>query len=133
MKDSIKREQSQTGLNSAERENFWPKVKKFIEILNADAALKLLKAGKKLQGVLYIDESTGVLTYKPNNPHSKITKTDSLMGYTDYGRVTENSKFVKVYELYPKMMGVKRMSKAIDREADDVKDIIASREIIDRV
>ena len=55
------------------------------------------------------------------------------MGYTDFGRVTENSKFVKVYELYPKMMGVKRMSRAIDREADDVKDIIASREIIDRV
>ena len=108
-------------------------MKKFIEILNADAALKLLKAGKKLQGVLYIDENTGVLTYKPNNPPSKITKTDLLMGYTDFGRVTENSKFVKVYELYPKMMGVKRMSKAIDREADDVKDIIASREIIDRV
>ena len=133
MKDSIKREQSQTGLNSAERENFGPKVKKFIEILNADAALKLLKAGKKLQGVLYIDENTGVLTYKPNNPPSKITKTDSLMGYTDFGRVTENSQFIKVYQLYPKVMGTRRMLNAVDREANDVKDVIETSNIINNV
>ena len=107
-------------------------MKKFIEILNADAALKLLKAGKKLQGVMYYDARIG-LVYKPNNPPTPNRNNEFLLGRTDFGRVTENSKFVKVYELYPKMMGVKRMSKAIDREADDVKDIIASREIIDRV
>ena len=106
---------------------------KKVFIINADVALKLLKAGRKLQGVLYYDEHTSMLTYKPNNSPSQNGNSDSLVGRTDFGRVTENSKFIKVYELYPKMMGVKRMTKAVDREAEDVKDLIMTREIIERV
>ena len=113
--------------------SFVPKTKKFIEILNADYALSLLKAGKKLQGVLYYDKSTGVLTYKPNNPPSQKGSTDSLLGRTDFGRVTGNSRFIKVYQLFPRVMGLRRMTKAVDREADSVKDIIQDVEIIDCV
>ena len=108
-------------------------MKKFIEIINADYALSLLKAGKKLQGILYIDERTGVLTYKPNNPPSKHGNRDSLLGYTDFGRVTGNSKSFKVYQLFPRVMGLHRMKKAVDREAENVKNIIKDVDIIDCV
>ena len=107
-------------------------VKKYINILNGEEALRLLMAGKKLQGVLYYDARIG-LVYKPNNPPTPNRNNEFLLGRTDFGRVTENSQFIKVYQLYPKVMGTRRMLNAVDREANDVKDVIETSNIINNV
>ena len=108
-------------------------MKKYIWIINAIEVMKLLKEGKKLQGVLYIDKETGWPTFKPNNPPKTKVSNTELLGHTDFGRVTRNSKFVSIIQHFPIMMGVLRMTKAIDRETIDVKSIIETNEIIERV
>ena len=91
-----------------------------------------MKAGKKLQGTLYLDEKTGWLTFKPNSaPRTK--KKEELVDHTSFGRVTETSNSYKVYERFPKVMGMHRILSAIDREAKDVKASIFTNELIDRV
>ena len=42
-------------------------MKKFVFVLNAIELLALLMNGKRVEGVLYIDQDTGVLTFKAYN------------------------------------------------------------------
>ena len=106
-------------------------MRKFIFIFNAIEVVKLLKAGKKLQGVLYLDDK-GWLTFKPNNP-PKASSKERVVEHTSFGRVTETSASYKVYERFPKVMGLHRIMSALDREVKDVKGAIFTNEIIDRV
>ena len=78
MKNSIKREQSQKGLNSAERENFSTSCKKYIYILNAVSVMAKLLKDKRIEGVLYIDQNTGKLTFKAYNRQSREREKDRL-------------------------------------------------------
>ena len=106
-------------------------MRKFIFIINTIEVVKLLKAGKKLQGVLYIDDK-GWLTFKPNNP-PRIKSKEQLVDHTSFGRVTETACSYKVYERFPKVMGLHRIMEALEREVKDVKAAIFTNEIIDRV
>ena len=69
MKDSIKREQSQTGLNSAERENVGLKVKKYIEL--SEEVIARLVSGKSVEGSLHHDKRTGKVTFLAYNRKSR--------------------------------------------------------------
>ena len=107
-------------------------MRKFIFIINAIEVIKLLKAGKKLQGVLSIDDKVG-LTFKPNNPPRTKIKVGETLGHTDFGRVSRTQQFLDVFLHFPIAMGMKRIVKAIDREVVDVKDLIETSDIVDRV
>ena len=108
-------------------------MKNFVFIVNAIEVINIIKTGKKLQAVISYDPQTRMIVIKPNNPpKTKVNRTE-LLGHTDFGRVTRNSKFVNIIQHLPIMMGAKRMIKAIDRETIDVKDIIETNEIIERV
>jgi hypothetical protein len=61
MKNSIKKVQSQTGLNSAERENVGLKVKKYIEL--SEEVIARLVSGKCVEGSLHRDKWTGKVTF----------------------------------------------------------------------
>ena len=108
-------------------------MKKYVFLVNAIEVVSILKAGRKLQAVISYDPNTHMIVIKPNNPPKTKVSNTELLGHTDFGRVTRNSKFVNIIQHFPIMMGAKRMTKAIDREAIDVKDIIETNEIIERV
>ncbi len=107
-------------------------MKKYIFVINAIAVLNLLKSGKKLQGVLYYDKAQRALVFKANNPPKTKTNTTDVLGHTDFGRVTRNSRFVNIIQHYPISMGTRRMVNAIDRETEDVKDIVITNDLIER-
>ena len=107
-------------------------MRKFIFVINAIEIMKILKAGKKLQGTLYLDEKTGWLTFKPNSA-PRVNRKEVLVDHTSFGRVTETANSYKVYGRFAKVMGLHRILSAIDREAKDVKASIFTNELIDRV
>ena len=72
MKNSIKKEQSQTGLNSAERENFRTSCKKYIQI--EEEVLVRLVEGKYVEGSLHRDKWTGQITFRAYNRQSRKRK-----------------------------------------------------------
>ena len=60
-------------------------MKKYIFILNAIELLKLLLDGKYVQGVLYMDQNTGRITFKaynrqPSSPRKGRTREEAALG-----------------------------------------------------
>ncbi len=108
-------------------------MRKLVWVINAVDVVKTIKTGKKLQGVIAWDDKLGMITIKANNPPGVKVRKDSLLSRTDFGRVTESTQFYNIYEHIPKVLGLARITNAIDRDAKDAKAAIVTNEIIDRV
>lgn len=106
-------------------------MKKYIFVMNAMALLGLLKNGKHVEGVLYVDESTGNLTFKAYNRKPYKRKRDRLIQLLEHGWVKESPDRIKVYESVPKDLGTPRVLTILDREHKAAKDALIDREIDD--
>ena len=109
MKNSIKKEQSQTGLNSAERENFRTSCKKYIQI--EEEVLVRLVEGKYVEGSLQ----------------------DKLIRYLEHGWVKESTKNLKYYESIPKKIGMASVISVLERDTKVAKEALVDYELINRV
>jgi hypothetical protein len=108
-------------------------MKKYIFLLNAVELLKKIATERRAEGVLYIDENTGRLTFKAYNRKSKKRWRDRIIQYLEHGWVKESKERIKVYESIPKIIGTTRMMVVLDREIKTAKDALVVKEIIDRV
>ena len=133
MKNSIKREQSQTGLNSAERENFRTSCKKYVFVLNAIELMKLLVDGKRVEGVLYIDQNTGKLTFKAYNRKPQNKRKDVLVKKLPWGWIKESLERIKVFGSFPKDFCTAQIIELLNEHNQDAKNALIDREIIDFV
>ena len=129
MKDSIKREQSQTGLSSAKRENFGPKVKKYIEI--SEEALARLVEGKYVEGSLHRDAWTGRLTFNAYNRQPRKRQKDLLVKKLPWGWVKESLQRIKVFGSFPKDMGTANILGELELHHRDAKSALIERELIE--
>ena len=129
MKNSIKREQSQTGLNSAERENFSTSCKKYIFVLNAVSVMAKLLKDKRIEGVLYIDQNTGKLTFKAYNRQPRIRHKDQLVKKLPWGWVKESVERVKVFGSFPKEYSTAQVMGLLEEHTKDAKNALIEREL----
>ena len=133
MKNSIKREQSQIGLNSAERENFRTSCKKYVFVLNAIELLKQLVDGKRVEGVLYMDQDTGKLTFKAYNRKPQIKRKDVLVKKLPWGWIKESLERIKVFGSFPKDFCTAQIIELLNEHNQDAKNALIDRESIDFV
>ena len=133
MKNSIKREQSQIGLNSAERENFRTSCKKYVFVLNAIELLKQLVDGKRVEGVLYMDQDTGKLTFKAYNRQPQNKRKDVLVKKLPWGWIKESLERIKVFGSFPKDFCTAQIIELLNEHNQDAKNALIDREIIDFV
>ena len=103
-------------------------MKKYIFVLNAIELMALLLSGKRIEGALYIDKSTGRLTFKAYLRH-RIVPKNRLIKKLEHGWVKESSQRIKVYESIPKDLGTARVMSVIDREIAVAKDALIDREL----
>ena len=109
-------------------------MKKYIFVLNAIELMTKLYVGKRVEGVLFMDESTGRLTFKAyNRTCLKRRAKDRLIRLLEHGWVKESAERIKVYESIPKNLGTARVMAVLDRESDEVKEALIDREIIEFV
>ena len=108
-------------------------MKKYIFLLNAVELLKKIATERRAEGVLYIDENTGRLTFKAYNRKRKKRWRDRIIQYLEHGWVKESKERIKVYESIPKIIGTTRMMGVLDREIKTANDALVVKEIIDRV
>ena len=106
-------------------------MKKYIFVLNAVELLKKIAAGRRIPGVIYIDEDTGCLTFKAYNRKPRLH--ERLIGLLDFGRVTETKKLIKVYESIPKDLGTPRVMNVLEREVKEAKNALIDWELIEFV
>lgn len=106
-------------------------MKKYIFLLDAIELLGRLMGGKRVQGVLFIDEKTGRLTFKPYYSRGQHRVRDWLIHKLEHGWVKESEERIKVFESIPKDLGTARVMGILDREMNDAKDALIDRELIE--
>ena len=108
-------------------------MKKFVFVLNAIELLALLMNGKRVEGVLYIDQDTGVLTFKAYNRQPRIREKDRLVKKLPWGWVKESLLRVKRYSSLPKELTLPEKLAILDEENELAKNALIENYIIESV
>ena len=106
-------------------------MKKYIFLLDAIELVSKLYTGKRVQGVLFLDENTGKLTFKAYNRKSRVRQKDRLVKKLPWGWVKESLERMKVFGSFPKDVGTARVMGLLDEHTRDAKDALIDREIIE--
>ena len=104
---------------------------KIILILDVLKIMAGLKMGKRIEGVLYLDQNTGKLTFKAYNRQSRTRQKDKLLCYLEHGWVKESAQRIKVFDSLPKRIGAARMIATLERETVEAANEIAERELFE--
>ena len=108
-------------------------MKKFIFIVNAIELIARLLAGESIEGKLYIDKDTQVLTFKAwNRKAPKYTKYRKT-GDTDYGSTWKSDKHLLWREKYPLSMGLDRILTAMEADKNQAQQNVVTDYIIEGV
>ena len=106
-------------------------MKKYIWFLNGLSVIEKLEVEKRVEGVLFVDKSTGRITFKAYNRKPIKRMRDRLIRVLEHGWVKESTERIKVYDSIPKVLGTARVMSVLDREMDTAKDALIDRELIE--
>ena len=108
-------------------------MKKYVFVLNAIELMKLLVDGKRVEGVLYMDQNTGKLTFKAYNRKPQIKRKDVLVKKLPWGWIKESLERIKVFGSFPKDFCTAQIIELLNEHNQDAKNALIDREIIDFV
>ena len=106
-------------------------MKKFVFILNAIELINKLIDGKRVEGVLYLDENTGKLTFKAYNRQPRVREKDVMIKKLPWGWVKESMERIKVFGSFPKDLGTAAIINLHDDHNRNVKNALIERELIE--
>ena len=104
-------------------------MKKYIFIKDAITVMAKLLGSKRVEGVLYIDENTGRLTFKAYNRQDRNRERDRLVKKLPWGWVKESKERIKVHASLPKEVGTADMLWLLDENTRDAKNALIEREL----
>lgn len=105
-------------------------MKKYVFLIDTVALMCRVLAGKRVQGVLYLDDETGRLTFRANGePQGRVH--DELIVKTPWGWVKRSRTRLKRFSSVPLDMTASVKMAAFDRENEAVKDIVVDEELIE--
>ena len=104
-------------------------MKKYIFVLNAIELISKLMNGKRVEGVLFMDQNTGKLTFKAYNRQVRVREKDVLVKKLPWGWVKESLERIKVFASFPKDMGTARVMGLLEEHTHDAKNALIDREL----
>ena len=104
-------------------------MKKYIFVLNAIELLTKLMNGKRVEGVLYIDENTGRLTFKAYNRQPRMRQKDVLVKKLPWGWVKESLERIKVFGSFPKDFCMAQIIELLNEHNQDAKNALIDKEL----
>ena len=104
-------------------------MKKYIFVLNAIELLGRLMNGKRVEGVLYMDQNTGKLTFKAYNRQPRIRHKDQLVKKLPWGWVKESIERIKVFGSFPKEYSTAQVMGLLEEHTKDAKNALIEREL----
>jgi len=104
-------------------------MKKYIFIKDVITVMAKLLSGKRVEGVLYVDENTGRLTFKAYNRQDRNRERDRLVKKLPWGWVKESKERIKVHASLPKEVGTVDMLWLLDENTRDAKNALIEREL----
>jgi hypothetical protein len=104
-------------------------MKKYIFVLNAVSVMAKLLKDKRIEGVLYIDQNTGKLTFKAYNRQPQVRNKDRLVKKLPWGWVKESMERIKVLGSFPKEMGTAAVMGLMEEHHRDAKNALIEYEL----
>ena len=104
-------------------------MKKYIFVLNAISVMAKLLKEKWVEGVLFIDENTGKLTFKAYNRQPRIRHKDQLVKKLPWGWVKESIERIKVFGSFPKEYSTAQVMGLLEEHTKDAKNALIEREL----
>jgi hypothetical protein len=104
-------------------------MRKYIYVLDALELMTKLIVGKRVGGVLYMDENTGRLTFKAYNRQPRIRHKDHLVKKLPWGWVKESLERIKVFGSFPKDFRTAQVIELLNEHTKDAKDALIDREL----
>ena len=108
-------------------------MKKYIFILNALELMSKLYVGKRVEGVLYVDQNTGRLTFKAYQRQPRVRQKDELLKKTPWGWLKASVERVKRFSSLPKDLSLPEKLAILDEENELVKQALIESYIIESV
>ena len=106
-------------------------MRKYIFILDALELMNKLLQGKRVEGVLFVDENTGRLSFKAYNRQTKVREKDRLVKKLPWGWFKESIGRIKVFGSFPKDMGTAAVMGLMDDNHRLAKNAMIERELIE--
>ena len=107
-------------------------MRKYIFVLNAIELLKQLLNGKRVEGVLYLDQDTGKLTFKAYNRQPR-DRHERVVCQLENGWLKESPQRYKFYNSVRKDLGRRMVDVVMHRELNAAMQVLEVEEILDRV
>lgn len=92
-----------------------------------------LAEGKRVEGALYIDQTTGKLTFKGYDRASRKPGWDKTVCHLEHGWLKESPTRYKLFSSVKKTLGSRLVGVALQRDLRRATERIETIEIIDRV
>jgi len=107
-------------------------MRKYIWILNALELMTKVIAGKRVEGVLYMDEETGRLTFKAYNRQPR-DRHERVVCHLENGWLKESPRRYKFYTSAKKALGRRLVDVVMHRELKQAMSVLEIEEIMDNV
>ena len=104
-------------------------MKKYIYVLDALELMTKLIVGKRVEGVLYMDENAGRLTFKAYNRQPRVREKDRMVKKLPWGWVKESMERIKVFGSFPKEYSTPQVMGMLDEHTKDAKNALIDREL----
>ena len=104
-------------------------MKKYILVLNAINVMAKLLKEKRVEGVLYVDQNTGKLTFKAYNRQARVREKDRLVKKLPWGWVKESMERIKVFGSFPKEYSTAQVMGMLDEHTKDAKNALIDKEL----
>lgn len=104
-------------------------MRKSVFVMNALELLARLAAGRRVEGVMYLDKESGQLTFKAYNRRPQVRRKDVLVKKLAWGWVKESLERVKVFGSFPKEMGTATVMGLLDEHTGTAKRALVEREL----
>ena len=104
-------------------------MKKFVFVLNAIELIAQVVNGKRVEGVLYLDQQTGRLTFKAYNRQPRVREKDRMVKKLPWGWVKESMERIKVFGSFPKEYSTPQMMGLLEEHNQDAKNALIEREL----
>ena len=99
-------------------------MRKYVFVLNAIGLLEQLMNGKRVEGVLYLDQNTGKLTFKAYNRQPRVRHRDTLVKKLPWGWVKESIERIKVFGSFPKDYGTTQVMGMLEEHTRDAMEAL---------
>lgn len=96
-----------------------------------EEVLVRLMEGKRVEGSLYRDKFTGIITFNAYKRKSRNGANDRLVKKLPWGWVKESVQRIKVYGSFPKDLGAAAVMGLMDDHHRDAKNAMIERELIE--